>query len=240
MGKGGYGTIAFWTEWYSEAEHIEPYDWLVTWEDVGPAIEALLDYNHDARILVVGCGNSAFSSELFARGYRNLTNVDNCPSIIATQRERFPMLTWLVGDVRCLDLEGGWDAVLDKGCLDNLYCYVDAAKAVADFKEEVRRLLKPRGRLIVISCHNAQTTQESLQGDWGFAQVAIPNPRWPRIKIETLQFAVVENHSSNVERVLRDAIARLAHVQTSTTSPARLAHLEHRSSGLRHSQLLSS
>lgn len=233
--------MEFWTEWYSEAEHVEPYDWLVTFEDVGPAIEALLDYNHEARILIVGCGNSAFSSELFARGYRNLTNVDNCPSIIETQRLRYPMLTWIVGDVRSLDLDEGWDAVLDKGCLDNLYCYVDAAKAVAAYKDEVRRLLKLSGRLLVISCHDAKTTEASLNGDWDLAQIAIPNPRWPRIKIETLQFAVVQKHGGRVETVLRDAIARLApHVHTTTSSPARLAHLDHRSSGRRHSQLLSS
>lgn len=55
-------------EWYAEEQHREPYDWLLAWDDIGDAIEAWLDYDRSARILIVGCGNSPFSSELFARG----------------------------------------------------------------------------------------------------------------------------------------------------------------------------
>eukprot|EP00629_Pelagomonadales_sp_RCC1024_P002412 CAMPEP_0119282990 /NCGR_PEP_ID=MMETSP1329-20130426/27654_1 /TAXON_ID=114041 /ORGANISM="Genus nov. species nov., Strain RCC1024" /LENGTH=98 /DNA_ID=CAMNT_0007283655 /DNA_START=96 /DNA_END=388 /DNA_ORIENTATION=- len=98
MGKGAYGTVDFWDEWYLEEEHAGGYDWLFAYEDVGPAVEALL--TPDARVLVIGCGNSPFSSELFARGYRNLTNVDNCAQIIAAQRSKYPMLTWTVADAR--------------------------------------------------------------------------------------------------------------------------------------------
>ena len=123
MGRGGYATTEFWDEWYGEAEHAGGYDWLLAFEDVAPAVEALIG-GHDARILVVGCGNSPFSAELFARGYRRLVSVDNCASIIAAQRDRHPMLVWREADVRSLPFaDGSFDVVLDKGLLDNLHCY---------------------------------------------------------------------------------------------------------------------
>ena len=68
MGRGGYATTEFWDEWYAEEEH-EAYDWLLAYEDVAAALDVLIP-SRDARICVVGCGNSPFSAELFARGYR--------------------------------------------------------------------------------------------------------------------------------------------------------------------------
>lgn len=152
MGKGGYATVEFWTAWYAEEEHLEPYDWLVTWEDLGWALEEWLAYDHGARILVVGCGNSPLSSELFARGYRDVVNVDNCAAVIEAQRNRYPMLSWIVGDVRDLPFEdASFDMVIDKGCLDNLYCYVEAQAAVGEFVREMRRLVRsPAGRFVVV------------------------------------------------------------------------------------------
>ena len=131
MGKGAYGTVEFWDEYYVD-DRPEPYDWFFEWEYIAPTLTPLLAF--DARILVVGCGNSPFSAELFAHGYRKQLNVDNCELVVQQQRERYPMLEWRVADVRRLDElpDGEFDVVLDKGLLDNLYCYVDTADAVRE------------------------------------------------------------------------------------------------------------
>ena len=74
--------------------------------------------------MVVGCGNSPLSSELFSRGFRDVTSVDNCASVIEEQRRRCPMLRWSVADCRRLPFDdGAFDVILDKGLVDNLYCY---------------------------------------------------------------------------------------------------------------------
>ncbi|KAJ8607281.1 hypothetical protein CTAYLR_009536 [Chrysophaeum taylorii] len=256
MGRGAYGTVEFWDEWYAEDDHAD-YDWLLAWDDFGEAIESLIG-DHDKRVLVVGCGNSPFSSELFARGYRNVVNVDNCESIIAVQRLRYPMLRWLVGDVRSLPFnDGSFDLVLDKGCLDNLYCYVDTTAAVAAFIRETRRLLRAEsGRFVVVSCHDEATTRDSLSlANWRFSILRVPNPRWPRIRVETYELALCETGASDhdLAAVLGAAVARtrlcrrddtLAAAAATTgrcgtgSLPSRLAHLERRSSGRRHSDLI--
>ena len=76
MGKGAYGTVEFWDEYYVD-DRPEPYDWFFEYEYIAPTLAPLLP-DVDARILIVGCGNSPFSAELFAHGYRRQVNVDNC------------------------------------------------------------------------------------------------------------------------------------------------------------------
>mmetsp|Transcript_252 Transcript_252/g.722 ORF Transcript_252/g.722 Transcript_252/m.722 type:complete len:267 (-) Transcript_252:269-1069(-) len=252
MGKGAYGTVEFWDEWYAEEEHLSPYDWLLAWEDIGEAIERWLGWDRGLRVLVVGCGNSPFSSELFARGYRNLVNVDNCESIIESQRLRYPMLTWRVGDVRRLEFDdASFDAVIDKGCLDNLYCYVDARDAVADFLREMARLLRPpRGRFVLVSCHDRDATRAALaNADWCFDTLTVPNPRWPAIQVQTYQVALCQTRPDGLRDLLSDGLARTRlarrlsprdppRMTTPVDLPARLDHLERRSSGRRHSDLI--
>ena len=241
MGRGGYGTVDFWDEWYAEEEHVAPYDWLLAFEDVSAALEVLLP-DHDARILVPGCGNSPFSSELFARGYRKLMNVDNCASIIDTQRDRYPMLDWRVADVRRLPApDASVDVVLDKGLLDNLYCYADAADAAEAYASEVARVLRPGGRLVAFSCHDAAATETALERDaWDLRVREIPNPRWPRIKIPSYQIAVADRVGGEARNDL-DALldAAIGASAAAAPPPARLDSLDRRASGRRHSAIIA-
>lgn len=235
MGRGGYGTTSFWAEWFED--HREPYDWLLEYDDIGPVLEALLGYDHTARILVVGAGNSPFSSDLFARGYRDIVNVDNCEEVVETQRRRYPMLRWLVADVRALPFsDASFDFVIDKGLLDNLYCLVDPETAVDEFVEELSRVLRPRARFIAISCHDEETTSRSLRRSWWhFASTTIPNPRWPTIQIPTYQLAVCQKHPQDLTKVLNDVTSP----SSPPKAPSRLEHLEDRASGRRHASLLN-
>ena len=217
-----------------------PYDWLCSFEDVGPAVLALLP-GPEARVLVVGCGNSPFSSELFARGYRRLTNVDNCASVVAAQRDRYPMLEWVVGDCRALPFgDGAFDAVLDKGLLDNLYCYADADAAVAEFRAEAARVLAPAGRLVALSCHDRAATLAALDDArlWACAVAALANPRYPRIDIPEYQVAVCRRGGGDAAALLADALAALD-AGTAAPTPGRLAHLDRRASGRRHSAIVA-
>uniref|UniRef100_A0A7S3NK83 Methyltransferase type 11 domain-containing protein n=1 Tax=Aureoumbra lagunensis TaxID=44058 RepID=A0A7S3NK83_9STRA len=274
MGKGGYGTIGFWEEWYQEEDHCEKFDWLLEYEEIGAALEFCLGWNHDSNILITGCGNSMLSSELFALGYRNLISIDNCPGVVSAQRLRYPMLNWEIRDVRATGLaDNTFDFILDKGCLDNLYCYLSPEENVKKYMRECARLLRPGGRFFLVSCHDAETTAKSLNicSDlWIFACQTFPNPRWPRIQIEHYQLALCqlilpqtnstidEEKGKNLAFFLKEAISRLSSHQdedhnknesldtpihllrhsSTPPIPARVQHLEYRSSGLRHSSLI--
>ena len=240
MGRGAYNTVEFWDEWYQEPEHANDYDWLVDYHDVGAVLEPLLR-SHDARILVVGCGNSPLSSELFSRGFRDVTSVDNCASVIEEQRRRCPMLRWSVADCRRLPFDdGAFDVILDKGLVDNLYCYESPDAAVQAFVDEARRVLAPSGgRYVLLSCHDFPQTVRTLQrrADWTYAVGVLPNPRYPRINIPNYHIAIAERGRDVATSTA--ALARALEAPGLPEAPRRIAHLESRASARRHSAIIA-
>lgn len=65
-----------------------------------------------AEILDIGCGmGEPVAAYLIGRGAR-ITGVDSSASLIGLARSRFPDQTWLVGDMRALDLGHRFDGLL--------------------------------------------------------------------------------------------------------------------------------
>eukprot|EP01047_Picozoa_sp_COSAG01_P055691 COSAG01_NODE_6228_length_3779_cov_8.384783_2_plen_184_part_00 len=91
-------------------------------------IEALLrkHITPSDRILIVGCGNSTLSREMFDSGFIQLTNLDFSATVIERMAARHadcgPTMRWVVGDMmdmHTLD-DGSFDVVLDKAAMDAL------------------------------------------------------------------------------------------------------------------------
>ena len=72
--------------------------------------EVLLPKN--ASILDVGCGSGEPIARYFIEKGYDLTGVDYSQSMIGLVRQRFPEQTWLVADMRDLDLERRFDGLL--------------------------------------------------------------------------------------------------------------------------------
>ncbi|XP_063234249.1 eEF1A lysine and N-terminal methyltransferase homolog isoform X2 [Bacillus rossius redtenbacheri] len=86
-------------------------------------------------VLVIGCGNSVLSADLYDVGYRNITNIDISHVVVRQMRESQgkdrPDMAYLQMDA--LDMtfpDGRFSAVLDKGTLDALMPD-DSGEAVA-------------------------------------------------------------------------------------------------------------
>lgn len=109
------GAEAF--EWYGSFRELRPYVAKAIPERTGKASE----------LLVIGCGNSDFSTQLYlAGGYHRVVNVDFSAPVIAEMRAKTgalcPGMQWLVQDVTALEMEAqAVDAVLDKGTLDAIF-----------------------------------------------------------------------------------------------------------------------
>jgi len=54
------------------------------------------------RIMMIGCGHSSLSVDLFNEGYTNMVSVDSSQEVITYMAERHPQMIWLVGDARDL------------------------------------------------------------------------------------------------------------------------------------------
>jgi 2-polyprenyl-3-methyl-5-hydroxy-6-metoxy-1,4-benzoquinol methylase len=102
----------------------DDYEWLGRWADFADAItEALLPVGgHAARVLVVGCGNSSFSSDMHKCGFTNMTSIDFSAVVIDKMKTRHPEMDWRVMDMLDMaELSGGsYDAIVDKAAMDAL------------------------------------------------------------------------------------------------------------------------
>jgi SAM-dependent methyltransferase len=115
------------------------------------------------RILVVGCGSSEFSENMYDEGYENIVNIDTSEVVIKDMKERnkkreqmicmglFLILDEIM-DVRDLKFENlSFDLVIDKGTLDNIFCIKQAFLNVAIYSKEISRVLKDNGIYFLVS-----------------------------------------------------------------------------------------
>ncbi|KAM4738504.1 eEF1A lysine and N-terminal methyltransferase isoform 1-T1 [Anableps anableps] len=107
------------------------------------------------KVLVVGCGNSELSEQLYDVGYKHLTNIDISETVVAhmNQRnaERRPDLTFHQVDATQTPYEdASFQAALDKGTLDAMASEEEGALA-RRMITEVSRVLKVGGRYICVT-----------------------------------------------------------------------------------------
>ena len=109
------------------------------------------------KCLVIGCGNSAFSSDLYDHGFKQITNIDFSEQVIHSmklQNVNRNEMVWEVMDMTALTYaDESYDVVLDKGALDALMsANTPQAKAQAeDMFQSILRVLKVNGRYVCIT-----------------------------------------------------------------------------------------
>ncbi|CAM9746321.1 unnamed protein product [Scytosiphon promiscuus] len=129
--------------WDSRFAEEESYDWLASYADMAEHLHDAIP--KDSRVLVVGCGNSDLSADMYDDGYRrenkrtsiyleafiqntrlpDLLSTDFSAVVIdkmrAKHREARPGLRWDKMDMLALEAEdGSFDAVVDKAAMDAL------------------------------------------------------------------------------------------------------------------------
>ncbi|KAI8561947.1 hypothetical protein RHMOL_Rhmol04G0380800 [Rhododendron molle] len=119
-----YGEPSYWDNRY--AQETSPFDWYQKYPCLSPLLHLYLPPPpHLHRVLVVGCGNSAFSEGMVDDGYMDVVNVDISSVVIDAMKKKYsnrPQLKYIKMDVRDMsEFEAGsFDAVIDKGTLDSL------------------------------------------------------------------------------------------------------------------------
>jgi hypothetical protein len=90
-----YSTKEYWDDRF-RTEDVR--NWLVTYEEVKDQLVPYL--SSQSRILMIGCGNSTFSEELYDAGYQFITNLDYSEIVIDVMRSKYghsrPHMTWMV------------------------------------------------------------------------------------------------------------------------------------------------
>merc|ERR1712150_132667 len=171
-----YGDADYWSARYKE--DTDPFDWYLRWEQLKEPLEPVFSgLSHDAQILVLGCGTSTLSEQLYAEGYLHITNVDRCEPVITLMEDRHmeqrakstiaananspespvgeqrPAMRFIVAEVQNLpeDWDGRYDAIIDKALLDSVACSRERKRSIAAMLHSVSRVLKSEGIYICIS-----------------------------------------------------------------------------------------
>ncbi|XP_052404557.1 EEF1A lysine methyltransferase 4 isoform X2 [Carassius gibelio] len=112
-----YKDVDYWNERYRTEESFE-------WFGDFTKFDHLLRQHvgTEENILMLGCGNSALSYDMYRAGYTSITNVDYsnvCVESMAERHKDCAQLSWLCMDARRLAFpDGVFDVVLEKGTLD--------------------------------------------------------------------------------------------------------------------------
>ncbi|CAI5724834.1 hypothetical protein KXD40_003456 [Peronospora effusa] len=164
--------------WDSRFESEESYDWLARFENVA---ELLSKYVRPSdRILMVGCGNSTFSMDMYNAGFHHITNIDFSKVVIermsAKYSDEMPQMKWLEADMTKLcDVFAPetFDVVIDKAAMDALMCdegdvwspsetVIEQAAAMCS---GITSVLVPRGTFLQISFAQPHFRKRFLLGE---------------------------------------------------------------------------
>mmetsp|Transcript_10757 Transcript_10757/g.16344 ORF Transcript_10757/g.16344 Transcript_10757/m.16344 type:complete len:761 (-) Transcript_10757:16-2298(-) len=132
------------------------FEWYGAFKDL--SLHCFRHIRPSDRILVIGCGNSDFSSNLYDSGYHNIVNIDFSEEVIKSMLEQNaasrPDMKWEVMDMTSLSYsDGSFDVVFDKGALDALMSTDSAAVgAQADSMfANISRVLRVGGRYMCVT-----------------------------------------------------------------------------------------
>ena len=174
-----FGKKEYWEERFAIEEQ---YDWLLTFEQVKatllPYLEDEAYGGKEAKILLVGVGNSTFSADLYDAGYTNLTNIDYSHNVINNMekqhKELRPLMQWRCMDMTALTFteDECFDIIIDKAAMDAIM--VDE-KDVWEPREEViinadkccqcnRQIMKPTSLYLMISFMQPHFRTKYLMG----------------------------------------------------------------------------
>ncbi|CAK0783523.1 hypothetical protein CVIRNUC_006722 [Coccomyxa viridis] len=143
-----FRSVEFWDGFF-KARGNKAFEWYGEWKQLRPLMLPLLKGHKD--ILVIGCGNSDLSADMYDDGCTGVTNIDFSKGVIKEMmlknlRQR-PLMKWQVMDMTQTKFaDGSFSAIVDKGGLDALMGEdtPGADEAGAKLLAEVARLLEAR------------------------------------------------------------------------------------------------
>lgn len=139
---------SYWEDRFSKEES---YEWLGSWEKVRKQV--LPHLSADSRILIVGCGNSSFSADIYDEGFENIVNIDFSSTVIEKMKQinrHRTKMEWLVMDMTLMSFpDSVFDLVIDKAAMDALVVDEgDVWNPKDDVIESVDRMCKCATRVL--------------------------------------------------------------------------------------------
>ena len=206
-----FAECSYWDGRYQEGG--EAFEWIFSTALALPFVESFVAKSSKA--LVIGCGNSRLTEDMYQKGWKDLTSIDYSPAVIRQQTKRSIekrlKCRWMVMDVRRLRFPScSFGAVIDKGTADNLLCYEHAERNLGRMLREIYRCLEPGGMYLIFSLNDPEDILEHAVNhpkfQWVVSQTQIRNEHG---KLQTvLAFKKLEGLLSHPLRTEQFAISQ--------------------------------
>ncbi|XP_076582396.1 eEF1A lysine and N-terminal methyltransferase [Chaetodon auriga] len=147
-----FSSAEYWERFFKRRGE-KAFEWYGDYNKLCGVLHKYIKVQH--KVLVVGCGNSELSEQLYDVGYKHLTNIDISETVVThmNQRnaERRPGLTFQQVDATQTPYEdASYQAALDKGTLDAMASEEEGALA-RNMLTEVGRVLSVGGRYVCVT-----------------------------------------------------------------------------------------
>mmetsp|Transcript_19498 Transcript_19498/g.23358 ORF Transcript_19498/g.23358 Transcript_19498/m.23358 type:complete len:230 (+) Transcript_19498:77-766(+) len=176
-----YGHKAYWEDRYATSGSTL-FDWYMDYDGVLPSCKPYIA--HDSDILIIGCGNSNLSEELYDDGYKKITSIDYSEVAISLMSTRSintrPELKYLVMDATVMQPLAGisFDACIDKGTMDSMLCLPQPQATIRAYLKEINRVLKPGGKALIFSYGNPHERMDYFEEEG--------NVKWKEVNVHVL------------------------------------------------------
>ena len=148
-----YAKKEYWNERFNKTD--TNFDWYADWDQLSKYFIPLL--NPDSKILMVGCGNSKLSNQMYLSNYKKIINIDISDVVIEKMKEQYSEMEWKVMDATKMSFEDNiFDCVIDKGTLDAIMCGNDPTPPACLIKE-MYRVTKNKGYFCIITHGEPET-----------------------------------------------------------------------------------
>ena len=146
-----YGSVEYWNERY--AKDGDCFEWYNQYSSFKDHIAKYV--KKEDKILVIGCGDSNLSEDMYRDGYTDITSNDYSSVVINKMKDKCAEKTgmkWDIMDVHHMTYpDASFDAVVDKGTLDAIICGDESTCKPDQVLSEVNRVLKKGGVYICVS-----------------------------------------------------------------------------------------
>ncbi|XP_045403321.1 eEF1A lysine and N-terminal methyltransferase [Lemur catta] len=161
-----FGSVDYWEKFFQQRGK-KAFEWYGTYLELCEVLHKYIKPRE--KVLVIGCGNSELSEQLYDVGYREIVNIDISEVVIKQMRERNasrrPQMSFLKMDMTQMEFpDASFQVVLDKGTLDAVLTDEEekTLQQVDRMLAEVGRVLQVGGRYLCISLAQAHILKKAV------------------------------------------------------------------------------
>ncbi|XP_005374908.1 PREDICTED: methyltransferase-like protein 13 isoform X2 [Chinchilla lanigera] len=161
-----FGSVDYWEKFFQQRGK-QAFEWYGTYLELCGVLHKYIKPRE--KVLVIGCGNSELSEQLYDVGYRDIVNIDISEVVIKQMRERNasrrPQMSFLKMDMTQMEFpDASFQVVLDKGTLDAVLTDEEerTLQLVDRMLAEVGRVLQVGGRYLCISLAQAHILKKAV------------------------------------------------------------------------------